>query len=145
MPELPDLQVFAGNLTKKLKGKKIVKITIAPKAKLNVSPASFKKALKNTSLKKIEREGKELYFYFNNKKVMAIHLMLHGKLFLFQKKNEQKHTLAEFYFTDDTGLVLTDYQKKANITLDPAEKEAPDALSSEVNYAFLKKLLSGKR
>src|SRR5438067_793813 len=135
MPELPDLQVFAQNLQKKLKGKKVEKISVAPKVKVNVSVSAFKKAISNAIVNKVVREGKELHFNFNNKNVVSLHLMLHGRLYLFKKKNDQKHTLFEFLFSDGTGLALTDYQKKATITLNPPKKEAPDALSPGLNYA----------
>jgi formamidopyrimidine-DNA glycosylase len=144
MPELPDLQVFSRNLDKKLAGKKVKKLTVVNDSKLK-QPASKFKTIEDATLEKVYREGKELRFKFSDRNVLGLHLMLHGKLHLFEVKNEQKNTIIELLFTDDTGLALTDYQGIATPTLNPEEKEAPDALSKEVDFEFLKKLLSKKR
>ncbi|HYK57066.1 MAG TPA: DNA-formamidopyrimidine glycosylase family protein [Flavisolibacter sp.] len=144
MPELPDLQVFSHNLDKKLAGKKVKKVTVVNDSKIKQPVAKFKN-LEGATLKKVYREGKELRFEFNDENVLGLHLMLHGKLHLFENTNEQKNTIIELLFTDDTGLALTDYQGIATPTLNPEEKDSPDALSKEVNFDFLKTQLSKKR
>lgn len=145
MPELPDLNVFAKNLDKKLAGKKIEKIEVENKSKLKVSVPELKKEIEGSKLKKVYREGKELHFEFSNGNILGLHLMLHGNLNLFEGKNEKKNTIIELHFDDDTGLALTDYQGAANATLNPVIKNSPDALSGDVNYKFLKEQLSKKR
>jgi formamidopyrimidine-DNA glycosylase len=144
MPELPDLQVFSRNLDKKLAGKKLEKVTIVNDSKLK-QPASKFKNIEGTTLKEVYREGKELRFKFSDGNLLGLHLMLHGKLHLFQNKNEQKNTIIELLFDDGTGLALTDYQGIANPTLNPEEKNAPDALSKEVDFDFLQEQLLKKR
>lgn len=145
MPELPDLQVFAHNLNKKLKNKTVDKISIVNKSKLKTSAASVQKALEGQKLKEIYREGKQLRFKFDNDAILGMHLMLHGKLYIFEEKQEHKNAVVEIYFDDDTGLVLTDYQGMASISLNPEEENAPDALNKSVNYAWLKEQLNGTR
>jgi len=145
MPELPDLEVFSHNLNKKLAKKKFKKVAVVNKRKLKVSEKQLKKSLEGATLKKVYREGKELHFEFDNNAVLGMHLMLHGKLHLFTKKNEQKNTIIELIFKDDTGLALTDYQGAATVALNPETKTAPDALSKEVDFNFLKEKLSKKR
>jgi formamidopyrimidine-DNA glycosylase len=134
MPELPDLQVFSRNLTKALKGKKLEKADIKVTAKLNVPEKELKEALEGSILTKIIRVGKELHFEFDNKHILGLHLMLHGQLFLFKNNNEHKFTIIELLFDDETGLALTDFQKAATPTLDPADNDAPDALDFEEKY-----------
>jgi formamidopyrimidine-DNA glycosylase len=63
--------------------------------------------------------------------------MLHGKLFLFEGKSENKYPIIELLFTDDTGLVLTDFQGIAAPTLNPEAKDAPDALSAGAGADYL--------
>jgi len=145
MPELPDLEVFSRNLNKKLAKKELKKVAVINKSKLKIPEAQLKKSLEGATLKKIYREGKELHFAFDNSEVLGLHLMLHGKLQLFNKKNDQKNTIIELIFDDDTGLVLSDYQGAANATLNPENKTAPDALSKDVGFDFLKEKLSKKR
>lgn len=143
MPELPDLQVFARNLDKKLSDKTLKAVTVLPAAKLNVTHNALQDKLHGQKLEKVYRSGKELYFKFSKGDVLAMHLMLHGKLYLFEKENEQKYSLIELLFTDGTGLVLTDFQKAAKPTLNPADNHVPDA--GELNIDYLKEKLSKKK
>jgi formamidopyrimidine-DNA glycosylase len=134
MPELPDLQVFSRNLTKKLKNKKLEKIEVKIAAKLNVPEKELKKTLEGQPLGKVERIGKELHFDFKNGHVLALHLMLHGQLHFFEGSNEHKFTIAELWFEGGTGLALTDFQKAATPTLDPKENHVKDALDVDAHY-----------
>jgi len=143
MPELPDLQVFSKNLDKTLKGKTLQKISINSK-RIKTSAVAFNKTLAGRKLKKVYREGKQLRLLFDDDALLGIHLMLHGKLVLFQKQHTEKNSVATLLFDDDTGLAVTDFQGAAQLTLNPEESEAPDALSSAVNAAFLKKIFGEK-
>lgn len=144
MPELPDLQVFAKNLTKKLQGKTLKKVTVVNSKKLKTPAAKVRKALEKQELKKIERVGKELHFEFSNGAVLALHMMLHGGLKYFDKKNPHKFTIIELVFDDDTGLAMTDFQGQATPTLNPQSSDAPDALSKGINFKFLKAICDSK-
>jgi formamidopyrimidine-DNA glycosylase len=55
------------------------------------------------------------------------------------------NTIVEIQFDKNKTLVLTDYQGAANITLNPEVKDAPDALSGDANYKFLKEKLLKKK
>jgi formamidopyrimidine-DNA glycosylase len=142
MPELPDLQVFSKNLTKVLKGKKVRKVQVLKKDKLTVSIKKLRSALEGQKIVGIERVGKELHFTFGNKAVLGLHLMLRGKLIVFEGRNTAKFSILELLFTDNTGLALGDYQGQATPSLNPEDKDAPDAMSVEVNYTFLKTKLN---
>lgn len=144
MPELPDLQVFSSNLTRLLRGKKISKINLPVKGRVNVSTPVLKKKLIGQTVKSVERVGKELHVTFNKGDKLGLHLMLHGNLYLFEKKNTNKHTILELIFQNGQGLALTDWQRKATPTLNPEKKEAPDALSKEINFKFLKEVLQSR-
>lgn len=144
MPELPDLQVFSQNLHKKLKGKKLETLNIPVTKKLKTPAKKIKEALEGSKLSKVFRDGKELHFKFDNGEVLGLHLMLHGALTLFTKKNDQKSTVLELLFADGTGLAMTDYQKQATPTLNPEPRDAPDAMSKAVNLQFMKAALQVK-
>lgn len=137
MPELPDLQAFSYNLDKKLAGKMVKHVAVINAKKLNVSHQELQDTLEGQKLDKVYREGKELYFKFSKGDVLGLHLMLHGKLYLFEGKNEHKYPIIELHFTDGNGLVLTDFQGIANPTLNPEEKESPDALSKDAGVDYL--------
>ncbi|GAA4338926.1 DNA-formamidopyrimidine glycosylase [Mucilaginibacter gynuensis] len=140
MPELPDLQAFSHNLDKRLAGKTVKDVKVTS-AKLNVSPEELKDTLDGQKIKKIYREGKELHIEFSKGDVLGLHLMLHGKLFLFEGDNENKYSIIDILFTDNTGLTLTDFQKMATPTLNPEKKEAPDALADSADADFYKETL----
>jgi formamidopyrimidine-DNA glycosylase len=145
MPELPDLQVFSHNLHKKLSGKTLKEIVVHKAPKLNVSHKELQNTLIGQKLTSVYRDGKELFMKFDKGDVLGLHLMLHGKLFYFEGKSENKYPIIEFVFDDGTGLVLTDFQGIANPTLNPEAKDAPDALSADAGFEYLKRILTKKK
>jgi formamidopyrimidine-DNA glycosylase len=138
MPELPDLQAFSHNLSKKLSGKTIEKIRAINKKKFKTPEKDLQQAFKGARLSTVAREGKELHFFFDNGNVLGLHLMLKGQLHFFMETNDKRFTILELVFTDGTGLAMTDFQGQANPILNPAPREAPDALSPKAGYKFLK-------
>ncbi|QHS56196.1 Fpg/Nei family DNA glycosylase [Mucilaginibacter sp. 14171R-50] len=145
MPELPDLQVFSHNLDKKLSGKALKQVTVHKAPKLNVTYKELQDTLRGQKLSSVYRDGKELFFKFSKGDVLGMHLMLHGKLFLFEGKHDNKYPIIELLFTDDTGLVLTDFQGIATPTLNPDAKDAPDALSPGAGLDYLTGILGKKK
>lgn len=145
MPELPDLEVFSKNLTKLLKGKKIASVKVPVSQKLNVTKAELIRSLEKSSIIKVERDGKELFFHFSNEHVLGIRLMLKGKLIIAETDEGIKHTILSFEFTDHTILAVTDHQGLVIPTLDPQPKEAPDALSKEFTAEYLQEKCMKKR
>jgi formamidopyrimidine-DNA glycosylase len=144
MPELPDLQVFSRNLTKKFKGKKLTTVKVANSKNLKDSQSAITKHLKGKTLHNIYRSGKELRFEFNNDIVLGMHLMLHGNLYIYEGSNLQKNTIVEFQFENETGLALTDWQGMANIKINPTDKKGIDALAKELTAGYLKEALQTK-
>jgi len=145
MPELPDLQVFARNLNKLFAGKKLEKFRIVWRKRIKTTQPAFSKALEKQKLQNVERIGKELHFNFNNGSVLGIHMMLHGGLHLFEKKNDAKYTIVEMVFEKGKGLALTDFQGMAIAYLNPKEKDAPDALSKKITFRWMKQSLQNEK
>src|SRR4051794_38238489 len=98
MPELPDLQVFAGNLRKMYAERQLNRIEVIYAGSIKSDPEIVAEQLEGQVLKDVFRSGKELRFLFSNDALLGLHLMLHGKLCKFEDKNENKHTLVEFCF-----------------------------------------------
>ncbi|WP_298735822.1 DNA-formamidopyrimidine glycosylase family protein [uncultured Chitinophaga sp.] len=145
MPELPDLQVFSRNLNKLLKGRTVKAVTVPTSKKLNVPLKTLQQSLEGQELKKVERVGKELHFAFANGEVLGLHLMLRGQLHLFEKRNDHKNTIISLLFDNDTGLAMTDGFKAATPTLNPEERDATDALSKDMDAAFLEEQLASTK
>ncbi len=143
MPELPDLQIFAKNLNSILGEQKLLQIKVVNDKKLKDKQAELSENLEGNILQSVYRTGKELHFLFSNNILLGMHLMLHGNLYLFDKNNQNKFTIAELYF-ENKGLALTDWQEMANIKLNPEEKKGIDALSKDMNCNYLKKILQSK-
>jgi len=144
MPELPDIEVFSRNLDHLFAGKKLLNIKVVNGNKLKDSPATLTSRLKGKILKRIYRSGKEMRFEFSEGILLGLHLMLTGDIILFDKKNTHHSTIVELYFEGASGLALTDRMRNANIKLDPEDKQGVDALSKELNFAYLKKALQRK-
>jgi formamidopyrimidine-DNA glycosylase len=142
MPELPDLEVFSKNLNKLVKGKTVVKLIVKNGKRIKFNATSVNKVLAAKKLTKIYREGKQLFFVFGKDIILAIHLMLHGKLLITDKDSTEKYTIAALLFKDDTQLVLTDFQGMAQLSFNPGKNDVPDALSKTITAAFLKKIFS---
>lgn len=139
MPELPDLQAFSHNLTKRLKGKKLKEIVVTESKKLNVSEKELKESLEGHELEKIVRAGKELHVLFKGGRSLGLHLMLHGGLWLYKEGDkEPQFRIITLKFDDGTNLSLTDFQKAATPTLDPKESDVPDALDVTAEYLSAK-------
>lgn len=138
MPELPDLQVFSQNLTRRLKGKKVKTVSLKNSRKSKVTGVALNRALAGAMLTAVRREGKELHFDFSNGHVLGLHLMLRGQLTYYQTANEKRFPIVEILFHDGSGLAMVDFQGQANVALNPVVKASPDAMSKQVNFKFLK-------
>ncbi len=136
MPELPDLQVFRGNLQKRFAGKTLQSFTIYNSKKLNTSEERCKEELEGQWLKNVKRHGKELYFEFSNKAVLGIHLMLKG-YFVELPNDEVTDPILELQFEGGKGLAVVDSMALARLNLNPKKPTAPDALDYQFNVKYL--------
>ncbi|WP_219225136.1 Fpg/Nei family DNA glycosylase [Pedobacter antarcticus] len=144
MPELPDLEVFAGNLNRRFKGQRVTKVSVKWAKKLNVKVAELEEAVTGKKVTEICRSGKTLVCGFEGGVSLGFHLMLHGEIHLVAPGDEEpRFEIIGLYFDNDTILVITDFQKAAVVTLNPETPEVPDALDLKPGY--LHKLLQGKR
>lgn len=138
MPEIPDLNIFSRNLCKQLVGKKLIQLDVLIQRKLKVPESALKEAFEGHVLTDIKRNGKELYLNFDSGHVLGLHLMLHGTMYWYQDKNENRFTIAELLFSDGTGLAITDWQKAVMLKLDPEPLKVPDAMEMPVGYLATK-------
>lgn len=145
MPELPDLEIFAANLQKRFKNKTLESIDVHVTRKLNVTVAELQKALEGHKLSSVAREGKTIQLHFGEAKVLALHLMLHGELQFLEEDTPIKYGVVSLHFKGGEGFALTDFQKAATPTLNPAHTDVPDALSNQMSSKYLTELLAKKK
>lgn len=138
MPELPDLQVYKKNLEKKLLNKKIEKIEIYNTKKIVGDTMPLLKLDGTISIFDINRIGKELIFNLTNDTTIGFHLMLKGEFSIDSHNNleQKKYKIFEFVFEDNQGLLLTDPQGLAKVTINPEINNVPDALSNEFDFSY---------
>ncbi|RYY55388.1 MAG: Fpg/Nei family DNA glycosylase [Chitinophagaceae bacterium] len=140
MPEIPDLEAFSKNLTKKLKGAKLEALVVHQRAKVKPAAAAIRKAIVGKKLVEVYRDGKQLRFLFEGKQLLGVHLMLHGE-FRWEVEKKPAYLLVEFAFKGKPVLWLTDFHRQANIFLDPEPSAVPDVLDKKLTLAAWKKFL----
>lgn len=145
MPELPDLEVYAANLQKRFKNKTLEQVEVHVTRKLNVSQDELKTALEGHKLNAVKREGKTIQLHFGAERVLGLHLMLHGELQLIEADQPLKYPIISLHFKAGDGFALTDFQKAATPTFNPPVSTVPDALSREMDIAYLEGVLAKKK
>lgn len=141
MPELPDLTVFAENLHRWLRGKKVNAIQCGNK-RLLAEEEALRAAVSGMAVERVDRSGKEVAFTFSNKTRLLVHLMLAGRFVLTEEPDRLHDRMLTLQFEDGPSLVITDPKGLAKVALNPQPGAAPDAL--EVSAAYLREKAAAK-
>ncbi|MFA7420311.1 MAG: DNA-formamidopyrimidine glycosylase family protein [Melioribacteraceae bacterium] len=134
MPELPDLTVFAENLTKRLKGKTVKSVELYPTRNCRGTIEELEEALRGNSVEEVNRVGKETEFVFSKGTKIHVHLMLSGRFEIVKNAQSIKSKILVIEFEDGDILVVHDYQGMATVKLNPEENFVPDALDVTEDY-----------
>ncbi|MDP2037894.1 MAG: DNA-formamidopyrimidine glycosylase family protein, partial [Ignavibacteria bacterium] len=134
MPELPDLTVFASNLTKKLKGRKIKSVEFSSTQRLNVTTEEFQKTVCDCAVEEVNRVGKETEFVFSNGTKLHVHLMLTGMFTIGKSVQNISSKIVSFSFYDEDTLVINDPKGLVTLKLNPVPSMVPDALDAAKDY-----------
>jgi len=127
MPELPEVETVASELTQVLKNKKVKAVKVHEPKTVNFLVRDFEKKLKNKIIKKVWRRAKLLVIEFEEGLYIAAHLKMTGQ-FLYQSNNNKltggghpedfylqkipsKFTRVEFALTDGSHLYFNDIRK----------------------------------
>jgi len=143
MPELPDLEAIKGVLQSKLAGVRVEGIDVMqPLVIRHPAVADFTSALTGNTFRRIERRGKFLLFTFESEHILAIHLMLSGRLQYCEPQERRKaRTCFTFHLRGGKQLRYFDPKlmgkvylvEKGRLSLIPRWNEmGPDALDEEV-------------
>lgn len=143
MAELPDLTVFAQILERKYKSRILETLEVTVSKRINVPAKELKKALEGRELLHVKREGKTLQLYFTGNQILGLHLMLRGELSSIENDEPPRFQILGFHFEGGEGFAVSDMQKQATPTLNPASVEVPDAL--DINELKFLEMLSKKR
>ncbi len=158
MPELPEVETIKRDLQTKVLNRAFVNIWTDTRKIIKKDFIFFKRKIKNSKVKKIERKGKNIIILLSNNYYLLIHLKMTGHLLYGQmpiEKNKwyqdkNNHYLRVIFFLDNKKiLALSDLRKFAKIELlleKELEKElrkiGPDPL--EITFSEFQKRLPKK-
>ena len=146
MPELPDLEVFKGNIFKKLTLKRLVDVNVFNHNKVTWPQDMLNNELKSRELIAINRFGKELLFDFADGKIIAAHLMLSGKVSIVSDANaveKIRHKVFSLNFEKE-GVVFSDIGGLCTIKYKPLSDGVPDAFGADFTLEYFLKIARKK-
>ena len=145
MPELPDLEVFKGNIFNRITSKRLTGLEVFNPKKVFVSQVTLAEELNGRSLLGINRAGKELFFDFGDGKVISAHLMLNGKISIIDKANVDgiKYKIFAMHFEKES-LVFSDMGGLCTIKYKPPVNKTPDAFDETFTLEYFMNIIRKK-
>jgi formamidopyrimidine-DNA glycosylase len=139
MPELPEMTAYCHKVDDAFTGATLIKSDFTATAKTDVPAEEIQSAIDGSRLTEVDRNGKELFLHFDSGDVLAVHLMLAGR-FNVESVGEPPPAgrIASFEFDNGKLLHVRDRDGWAKLKFNPEPVTAPDALSPEMNEAYLK-------
>lgn len=130
MPELPDLTIYRENLATALVGD-TVSIAQVYDARRVGGAGALPALIAGQKLTSIERNGKELFFSFENGACFSVHLMLTGEYHLCPPDPPAvvDGRLLGIAFAGGAALCVSDAGGRARVNVSPKHPGVPDALS----------------
>ena len=146
MPELPDLEVFKDNIYKKLTSKRLVDVKVYNHQKVTTSQNILTEQLKGRELTVINRFGKELLFDFATDRIMAVHLMLSGKIAIVSDANAVANIRFKIFALNfwNESVVFSDMGGLCTIKYNPPWVGVPDAFSTDFTPEYFIKIARKK-
>lgn len=152
MPELPEVETISKALDKLVRGRTISTATLLrQRLAPDISPASFAKTLRETTINFVHRRGKHILFDLSGGKTLIVHLRMSGRFSLLQAETENpKFTHAIFHFGTDERLVFDDQRHFGlmKVAKTPKlheakelQKLAPEPFSDEFSVEYLTTIL----
>jgi len=146
MPELPDLEVFKGNIFKRLTSKKLLDVTVFNHQKCTTPQDYLNTELQGRELVSINRFGKELLFDFGEGKIIATHLMLSGRISFVDSlpsAHSINHKIFAFNFENET-IVFSDMGGLCTVKYNPRPDGVPDAFGENFTLEYFRDIAQKK-
>ena len=145
MPELPDLEVFKGNIFNRITSKRLIGLEVFNLNKVIVPRTILMSELGGRSLLGINRVGKELFFDFGDNRVISAHLMLNGKISIVNKTNVNEISYKIFSMDfENESLVFSDFGGLCTIKYKPPAANVPDAFDETFTLEYFKNIARKK-
>ncbi len=115
MPELPEVETIRRQLEPLTRGRTITRVEVSdPSAVSPLSPASFRRALKNRRIDAVSRRGKYLCFTLDDGCTLVIHLRMTGRLIHRSRRpagEARRHLRLLFRLDDGSWLAFHDQRR----------------------------------
>lgn len=156
MPEMPEVEIIRRSLVDKLKNKQITNIDVLlPRLIKWPSPTTFQAMAIGRTIVDMERRGKYLLIWLDNRNVIVIHLRMTGRL-CYVGENMPRDAYTRIIFYLDQGEVLTYADTRTLGTLYALGEDeiwrisglanmGPEPLSKEFTIAYLQNTLTLSR
>ncbi|HEV7698968.1 MAG TPA: bifunctional DNA-formamidopyrimidine glycosylase/DNA-(apurinic or apyrimidinic site) lyase [Pyrinomonadaceae bacterium] len=156
MPELPEVEIISRSLNEIVKGKtiasaRLLRQRLAP----DITPASFARTLKSTTVNFVHRRGKHILFDLSGGKTLIVHLRMSGRFSLLTSATaDPKFTHAVFYLDDETRLVFDDQRHFGLMKIvktselheaKELKKLAPEPFSDDFTVEYLQTTLNSSK
>ena len=138
MPELPDLEVYKGNIFNKLTSKRLVGVKVFSQ-KIATPESILAEELAGNTLATINRFGKELLFDFSDKKILTAHLMLNGKITITPNPADAEKIMSKVLMLnfENESLVIHDTGNiGAVVRYKPRFDNTPDAFGDNFTLEY---------
>jgi len=138
MPELPDLEVFKDNIYKKLTSKRLIDVTVYNHQKVITPQAFITEALQDRELIAINRFGKELLFDFADERIIAVHLMLSGKIDIINNANDIENIKFKIFSLnfENEVIVFSDMGGLCTVKYSPSSDGVPDVFGTNFTLEY---------
>lgn len=156
MPELPEVQTMADDLNKRLKGCSIVGVWCDwPKMiKYPASERAFKKLVRDSKIKKVERRAKYVKFHLDKDKLMLIHPKMTGHFLFVPKGRPAKYVHLSLHLDNGKMLAFSDVRKFGTVragkieeieNLPEIKKLGPEPLDHKFKFHDFVKVIKSRR
>ena len=146
MPELPDLEIFKGNIYKRLSSRRLKNVHVYNLKKVTTPQSFFASELQGRELTAINRFGKELLFDFADGKIVSAHLMLSGRVSILSDPAAVANTRYKIFsleFENET-IVFSDTGELCTIKYKPVLGGTPDAFGDDFTLEYFQKIARKK-
>lgn len=156
MPELPEVEHISRALNQAVSGAKVISVEIRlPRLIAGVSPTTFRRHLRNSSITSVGRRGKWILFQLDSNRVLMVHLRMTGKFVtLSPEQPVPPYAHVIFYLADERRLVYCDMRQFGRLTVvannkieasDSLKALAPEPFSQNFNSDYLRTAMSKSR
>lgn len=151
VPELPEMENYRRILSERIVGQEIQNVQITREKSINVSVDEFINEVKGRTITAIDRRAKHLIFRLDSGRILLLHLMLGGLMYLGDEENDIDRTKQVTLSFANQYLYFIGLRLGYLHLLLPSELEeelsdlGPEPLSPEFSLTLFNELIERRR